>query len=249
MDSMAAIRDTFFQECAEQLAEIEVGLDAIDVGDGNAEVVNAVFRAVHSIKGGAGAFQLDKLVRFAHAFETTLDCMRSGKITPTDSLIKTMFRSKDALSDLVEFSRAGGEIDEHRIETLIEELKATVPGDESGSTSGGGIEELDFQPLTLSIDDLAPPSAEPADVNRHYVITFAPRRELYRKGNEPARLLRELGQLGEIEAVCDTTALPRLEDLDPEGDAGSGHYPLRWIAGVARCPSLSRRTGRGRRVR
>ena len=217
MDSMAAIRDTFFQECAEQLAEIEVGLDAIDVGDGNAEVVNAVFRAVHSIKGGAGAFQLDKLVRFAHAFETTLDCMRSGKITPTDSLIKTMFRSKDALSDLVEFSRAGGEIDEHRIETLIEELKATVPGDESGSTSGGGIEELDFQPLTLSIDDLAPPSAEPADVNRHYVITFAPRRELYRKGNEPARLLRELGQLGEIEAVCDTTALPRLEDLDPEG--------------------------------
>ncbi len=217
MDSMAAIRDTFFQECAEQLAEIEVGLDAIDVGDGNAEVVNAVFRAVHSIKGGAGAFQLDKLVRFAHAFETTLDCMRSGKITPTDSLIKTMFRSKDALSDLVEFSRAGGEIDEHRIETLIEELKATIPGDESGSTSGGGIEELDFQPLTLSIDDLAPPSAEPADVNRHYVITFAPRRELYRKGNEPARLLRELGQLGEIEAVCDTTALPRLEDLDPEG--------------------------------
>ena len=217
MDSMAAIRDTFFQECAEQLAEIEVGLDAIDVGDGNAEVVNAVFRAVHSIKGGAGAFQLDKLVRFAHAFETTLDCMRSGKITPTNSLIKTMFRSKDALSDLVEFSRAGGEIDEHRIETLIEELKATVPDDKSGSTSGGGIEELDFQPLTLSIDDLPLSGAEPADIAQHYVITFAPRRELYRKGNEPARLLRELGQLGEIEAVCDTTALPRLEELDPQG--------------------------------
>ncbi len=219
MDSMAAIRDTFFQECGEQLAEIEVGLDAIDLGEGNAETVNAVFRAVHSIKGGAGAFQLDRLVRFAHAFETTLDSLRSGKITPTDSLIKTMFRSKDALSDLVEYSRAGGDIDERRIETLIEELKATVgvAGAESASTSGGDIAEIDFQPLTLSIDDLTLPSDEPADVNRHYVITFAPRRELYRKGNEPARLLRELGQLGEIEAVCDTTELPRLEDLDPEG--------------------------------
>jgi two-component system chemotaxis sensor kinase CheA len=219
MDSMAAIRDTFFQECAEQLAEIEVGLDAIDQGEGNAETVNAVFRAVHSIKGGAGAFQLDRLVRFSHAFETTLDSLRSGKITPTDSLIKTMFRSKDALSDLVEFSRAGGDIDERRIETLIEELKATigVAGDESGSTSSGEAEEIDFQPLTLSIDDLALPGDEPADVDRRYVITFAPRRELFRKGNEPGRLLRELGQLGEVEAVCDATALPRLEDLDPEG--------------------------------
>ena len=130
-----------------------------------------------------------------------------------------MFRSKDALSDLVEFSRAGGDIDERRIETLIEELKATigVAGDESASTSSGEAEEIDFQPLTLSIDDLALPGDEPADVDRHYVITFTPRRELYRKGNEPARLLRELGQLGEVEAVCDATALPRLEDLDPEG--------------------------------
>ena len=215
MDSMAAIRDTFFQECAEQLAEIEVGLDAIDLGEANAEIVNAVFRAVHSIKGGAGAFHLDRLVQFAHAFETTLDSLRSGKITPTDSLIKTMFRSKDALSDLVEYSRAGGDIDEHRIETLIEELKATVGGD--SAPPGGDMSELDFQPLTLSLDDLAPPGADPLDVDQHYVITFTPRRELYRKGNEPARLLRELGQLGEIEAVCDATALPGLEELDPEG--------------------------------
>ena len=58
----------------------------------DAETVNAVFRAVHSIKGGAGAFQLDRLVRFAHAFETALDLMRSGKIAPRQTLLKTMFR-------------------------------------------------------------------------------------------------------------------------------------------------------------
>ena len=77
MDTMAAIRETFFQECEEQLGELEVGLLAMDEGDTNPETVNAVFRAVHSIKGGAGAFKLDRLVRFAHTFETTLDLIRS----------------------------------------------------------------------------------------------------------------------------------------------------------------------------
>ena len=108
MDAMAAIRETFFQECAEQLAEIEAGLDALDLGEANQDTVNAMFRAVHSIKGGAGAFQLDRLVHFAHAFETTLDSLRSGKLTPADSLIKTMFRSKDALSDLEAWSQKSG---------------------------------------------------------------------------------------------------------------------------------------------
>jgi len=105
VDGMAAIRETFFQECAEQLAEVEAGLAAMNEGNADAETVNAVFRAVHSIKGGAGAFQLDRLVRFAHAFETALDLLRSGKIALSETLLKTMFRSNDALADLV----AGGE--------------------------------------------------------------------------------------------------------------------------------------------
>ena len=80
MDTMAAIRETFFQECEEQLGELEVGLNAMEEGVADSETVNAVFRAVHSIKGGAGAFKLDRLVRFAHTFETTLDLIRSGQL-------------------------------------------------------------------------------------------------------------------------------------------------------------------------
>ena len=64
MDPMAAIKQTFFQECEEQLAELETGLLAMESGDHDPETVNAVFRAVHSVKGGAGAFSLEDLVRF-----------------------------------------------------------------------------------------------------------------------------------------------------------------------------------------
>ena len=52
MDPLAAIRDTFFQECEEQLAELESGLLAMEGGEADSETINAVFRAVHSVKGG-----------------------------------------------------------------------------------------------------------------------------------------------------------------------------------------------------
>ena len=63
------------------------------------ETVNAVFRAVHSIKGGAGAFKLDRLVKFAHVFETTLDKIRTGRTRAAiAAVMKTMLRAADALA-------------------------------------------------------------------------------------------------------------------------------------------------------
>ncbi|MEK1926431.1 MAG: Hpt domain-containing protein, partial [Rhizobium giardinii] len=90
---MNEIKEIFFQECEEQLAELESGLLRLNDGDRDPETVNAVFRAVHSIKGGAGAFALDDLVSFAHVFETTLDCVRSNKLEPTQDVLKVMLKS------------------------------------------------------------------------------------------------------------------------------------------------------------
>src|SRR5215470_13894946 len=101
MDAMAAIKATFFQECEEQLSELEEGLRAIDEGRSNPETINAVFRAVHSIKGGAGAFKLKDLVHFAHAFETALDSLRSGRLVAAPDVRRLMLRSADFLADLV----------------------------------------------------------------------------------------------------------------------------------------------------
>ena len=126
MDAMAEIRQTFFEECAEQLAELEAGLLAIENGEADSDTVNAVFRAVHSIKGGAGAFCLDDLVHFAHVFETTLDEMRTGRLESTDHVVKIMLRSADAVADLVTIARDGGTADAERNAGLINELKGLV---------------------------------------------------------------------------------------------------------------------------
>jgi len=127
MDPMAAIKQTFFQECEEQLGELETGLLAIQDGDSDPETVNAVFRAVHSIKGGAGAFNLDDLVHFAHAFESVLDHLRAGRLAATAELVKLMLRAADMLSDVVRAARDDTGTDAERREVLPMSSAQLIP--------------------------------------------------------------------------------------------------------------------------
>ena len=238
MDTMAAIRETFFQECEEQLAELEIGLVAMDEGDANPETVNGVFRAVHSIKGGAGAFKLDRLVRFAHTFETALDLIRSEQLAPSTAVLKTMLRSADVLADTVKAARVDAPVDEARTESLIDDLKSLtnaaheVLGREKPSDE---VETIDFQPVMLCLDDDLG-AAEPAPTG--YTIKFTPRPDLYRKGNETVRLLRELARLGDATIACDTESLPRLEDLDPQGAYLAWRVELSTIRDIAAIEEL-----------
>jgi two-component system chemotaxis sensor kinase CheA len=233
MDPMAEIKATFFQECEEQLAELESGLLAMEGGDTDTETVNAVFRAVHSVKGGAGAFGLDDLVRFAHVFETTLDEVRAGRLAPSDAVVKPLLRSADVLADLVRAARDGGEVDQSRCDVCAAELSA-LTGIEEPDEGDDGMGEIDFQPMAFAPVELdldepaeeAPAPEEPAG----WTLRFKPRPELYAKANETVLLLRELARLGDVEVELDASDLPLLPHLDPEGAYLSWNISVRGAA-------------------
>src|ERR1700753_4241509 len=107
MDSLEVIKQGYFQECEELLLAMEVGLIATDSGEADSETIKAVFRAVHSIKGGGGAFGLVQLVSFAHGFETVLDNVRSGTLSPDPDCMKILLRAGDVLADHVNAARSG----------------------------------------------------------------------------------------------------------------------------------------------
>jgi len=207
VDQLAAIRETFFQECEEQLAELESGLLAMEAGATDSETINAVFRAVHSIKGGAGAFGLDELVRFAHGFETVLDEVRAGRLEPTPDALKVLLRAADVLADLVCSARDGGGSVE--TETSAAELSQLLGGEAGDAAAEDDWGDFEFQPLGAG-QTAAAPSA------KAWRVTFRPRADLYAKANESALLLRELRRLGEIEVSLDASNLPSLAELDPE---------------------------------
>lgn len=105
MDPLAELKQTFFQECDELLGALEQKLQALDEGSVDSEDVNAAFRAIHSIKGGAGAFGCTELVGFAHVFEAALDHLRSGRVAIDDAPFTLFLRCSDAVADLVAAAR------------------------------------------------------------------------------------------------------------------------------------------------
>lgn len=232
MDPLEAIKVTFFQECEEQLSELETGLLAMEQGETDSETVNAVFRAVHSIKGGAGAFSLEPLVRFAHVFETTLDDVRAGKLAPDNNVVKVMLRAADVLADHVRAARDGGAVEEARSQELAAALEALNGEAAPGSIINedfGDMPGLEFTPLTVSDDDgfgddfgFTPLAAGIIELEpegpalRRWTVHLRPKNALYAKANETGLLLRELKRLGDIEVAIDRLELPGLAELEPE---------------------------------
>ena len=215
MDPMAAIRDTFFQECDEQLAALETGLLTMEEGDTSSDTVNAVFRAVHSIKGGAGAFKLHELVAFAHVFETALDRVRSGTLNPDPDLLKLMLRAIDVLSDMVSASREGRALPAGMGASIVEEFNTIMGSGNKEESVEDEFADIDFQPMIISIDEPAPIAVELPVEGNEYEIKFKPFRGLFDKANEPQLLFRELERLGTVTVHCDTSAVPLLPDMDP----------------------------------
>ncbi len=207
-DPMAEIRASFFIECEELLEALQDGLSMIDDGATDDETVNVCFRAVHSIKGGAGAFGLDELVRFAHRYETVLDEVRGGRLAPEHDALLLFMRAADVLSDIVRNCRDGIVTDPDAVEPTLRELEALTGAEEEEE------EVCDFQPMTLSLDIGIPDTVESDPT---YEIIFRPEPELFQSGNEPLFLLSALKEIGSVETECDLSNIPDLSELDPEG--------------------------------
>ena len=96
---------TFFEESFEGLEAMEAALLQLDPDAPDAETVNTIFRAAHSIKGGAGTFGFSEIADFTHDLETLLDQVRSAQRQPDQDLIDVVLRSVDVLRALLECAR------------------------------------------------------------------------------------------------------------------------------------------------
>ena len=210
-DPMDDIRDSFFQECDELLEALQDGLQHLSDGTGDSETIHVIFRAVHSIKGGAGAFGLESLVRFTHVLETALDGLRGGRLSIAHDLIQLLFRAADHLSDLVRANRDQTIVPTAEEDALIIALDALAPNPQSPE------QDIAFDPMPLRLDlsteDKGDDGSEGFSTFR---IVFEPRAEMFENGNDVYPLLGALAALGECEVTCDTSKLPKLLNLVPD---------------------------------
>src|SRR5262249_37685976 len=102
---LAQFRKTYFEECAELLDALQSNLELLSNGNEDHDTLHAIFRSVHSIKGGAGAFGCTDLVTFSHTFESLLDALREHKVAATADVRQLLLRASDALADIVNAAR------------------------------------------------------------------------------------------------------------------------------------------------
>jgi len=220
------ILQIFFLECEEALGAAEQGL--IDCREGNAdhETVNSIFRSVHSIKGGAGAFGFTAMQAFTHKFETVLSFVREGVLPLNDNLNNLMLRAFDLLADHCAAARGDGGIPDDAL--VSAELEAQAVAAESGgavaeeiieeSADAGPDIDLDFDLDSLigaiDSDDVVAAGAEEA--SSEWLVDIKPLAGSLKNGSEPLLLAREVALLGGRCVSVNTDRVPPLAEFDAE---------------------------------
>ena len=203
---MAQFHQVFFEESFEGLDIMESGLLGMEPGQADSEEINAIFRAAHSIKGGAGTFGFTDVANFTHIMETLLDEMRDGRRQVTAEAIDVLLKSVDVLRHMLNACQDDEEMDQAVVAVQQAELERILSGDDAGSAAP--------QASVTSAESAAESQAEEQIVG--WKIVFNPHDNILRTGNDPYRIIRELSELGDIEVHCDTDQLPDMEDYEVE---------------------------------
>jgi len=145
---------TFFDEAKEHLDTIEEQAMALGSGQDDAETLNSIFRAAHSIKGGSGTFGFTQLTEATHEIETLFDGLRKGKGRADAATVRLVLDACDAFKSHLARLKAGERSLDPAMETLRERLKAT-PSPAAGATAEAPTEEkfgfFDEAPATAPV--------------------------------------------------------------------------------------------------
>ncbi|BBB31049.1 chemotaxis protein CheA [Neptunomonas japonica] len=195
----------FLEESFEGLEVMESGL--LNLEENDAEAINAIFRAAHSIKGGAGTFGFSNITDFTHVVETLMDELRAGRRSCSDSLKSVLLSSVDCIRLLLEAARDGTACDEPQIKQVLQQLEAELSCDNE--------DKVAIVSNELEIIDLSS-SHVPVMETLGWVIDFAPAPHLLMTGNEPILLMSALADLGQLVTNAAIGLVPSLDELNPE---------------------------------
>jgi len=219
MDDLAEFKQTYFQECEDLLADLEEQLTALQSGETDEEILHAAFRAIHSIKGGAGAFGFARLVGFAHVFETVLDQMREHRLETSSDNVAILIRAGDVLADLVVAAQNDETPPEDLGKDLLESLHelAGTSAEEDDDDDDDLFADVSFGAGDQSSENEGNDDADAAAAARAFSVTFTPTPILFHRANDPLILIRELKSLGTLETEVDDSNMPALREMEADG--------------------------------
>ncbi len=192
---------TYREEATELLSELETSLLELEENPQDNDLINRVFRAMHTIKGSGAMFGFDDIAHFTHEVETVFDQVRNGKMQVTRCLLDLTLQARDQITTMLEASAGGPPADEANGQRIISGLQELQPH---------------VAPIKTILPDSSKTDKQTEGATRSYRIRFKPIPEIMMGGTNPVNLLNELRDLGSCEIVAHLDAIPPLELLVPE---------------------------------
>jgi len=195
----------YHEEAAELLAELETSLLELEERPDDDDLINRVFRSMHTIKGSGAMFGFDDIAAFTHEVETVFDIVRNGKLTVTKRLLNLTLKSRDHISYLLNVT-PGEDVDRSEGDAIIAGLRQLLPQSELPQKNTGEFSEI--QRLEASGIE--------QEEEKTWRIRFRPAPTILMSGTNPISLINELRNLGTSHVVAQFDDIPPLVDLVSE---------------------------------
>jgi len=194
---MSQFYQVFFEEAQEHLDSMESLLLGLDIGAPDAEQLNAIFRAAHSIKGSAGTFGFTDLSEVTHILEGLLDRIRKGALAIRPQMIDAFLAAGDVLKQLLAAHRDGGAADPDRVAAICQRLSALTAGAPSPAAIAA--------PESAAVQSPAAAGAAPTEIEASFVLDM--------DADAAARVIDNL--LAELGRQWTATVIGRAGAVDP----------------------------------
>ena len=190
----------FFDECAEHLEEMERVLLSLDQAFPDPEALNGIFRAAHSIKGGAGIFGFDDMTVVTHLLESLLDRIRNNETPFSASMTDVFLEAGDVIALQLSGHREGTPVPAETVEQVCQKLQRLLD-----SSPGAGV-----------VDRAESTEGNPPPGVRRLQIDFAPDEDVFLRGVRVEGLVAELKELGELHTSAAMAGPEDFAGFDPE---------------------------------
>ncbi|HQL33554.1 chemotaxis protein CheA [Treponema zuelzerae] len=210
--------ETFKEEALELLGTLETTLLELEENPEDKELISAVFRVMHTIKGSAAMFGLDKISSFAHEVESILTALREGRISVTTDLIGNTLTARDHILEMLEdFSDASDPLSEN-LSAFLEAFRVATGF--AASVRKDAADEVSS--VSSAADSHAGSGRKAKDEElKTWHILFRPGADFFRRGASPLSILSEIRGLGETVCIPFFDRVPAAADFDPE-DCATG---------------------------
>jgi len=222
--NLGQFNQVFFEECVEHLAEMEQILISLGDCDPDDEQLNAIFRAAHSIKGGAGMFGFHDMTIVTHILESLLDKLRTHEIPFSSSMIDLFLEAGDVIAMQLSGHRDGSEVSQEAVDRIRGKLQLV---------SEGSVDAV-VLPVGMPLETAIPVCGSGVSCTDHrYDLIFTPDIDIFKRGVRLENLLADLAELGTLTVRVQVADPGDLGDFDPQDCLTSWHLSLETCAGEA----------------